>query len=312
MGLPLSDTHTEPQPLITSHFLKDLQRQQGIRILVVDDHQVNQQLGVLMVERLGFRADVAGNGHEALEALARIPYDLILMDCQMPEMDGYEATRQIRQAEAAKGKALGMRSEGQEANTPHALRLTSVHVPIIAVTANAMQGDREQCLQSGMDDYLSKPIRPEELSDVLARWLPKNKNRSSPSPKLLRPFSKPTPHDFSYSKIINQNTLDELEIMGGREFLQSMVQRFVEDALQCVTLIEQALDSQDLPQVKEAAHGLKGISRNMGANALAQVAMDLETACKAGGPIFPSSLRTTIQDCFQQTRQELEKNSEKT
>ncbi|MDH5562807.1 MAG: response regulator [Nitrospirota bacterium] len=105
MGLPLSDTQAGPQPLITSHFLKDRQLHQAIRILGVDDHQVNQQLGVLMVERLGFRADVAGNGREALEALSRIPYDLILMDCQMPEIDGYEATRKIREAEAVKGKA---------------------------------------------------------------------------------------------------------------------------------------------------------------------------------------------------------------
>lgn len=305
MGLPFSDTPTEPQPLITSHFLKDLQRQQAIRILVVDDHQVNQQLGVLMVERLGFRADVAGDGHEALEALSRIPYDLILMDCQMPEMDGYEATRQIREAEA-------VRSDVQGTNAFDDLSRRPVHVPIIAVTANAMQGDREKCLQSGMDDYLSKPIRPEELSNVLAKWLPKAGALSPPVPIISEPSTRPSRHDSSHSNFIDQNTLFELEIMGGHEFLQSMIQRFVEDALQCVTLIEQALDSQDLPKANEAAHGLKGISRNMGANVLAQAAMDLETACKAGGPTLPPSFRTTIQDCFQQTRQELEKTAEGT
>jgi len=311
MGLPLSDTHSAPPPLVTSYFLKDLHRQQAIRILVVDDHQVNQQLAVLMVERLGFRADVAGNGHEALEALSRIPYDLILMDCQMPDMDGYEATRKIREAEAVKGKGLDVRSEGQEANSPDALRHTSVHVPIIAVTANAMQGDREKCLQAGMDDYLSKPIRPEELSNILAKWLPKIDNRSSSTPKPLKASSKPSPHDSS-SEVINQDTLEELEIMGGREFLQSMIHRFVEDALECVTRIEQALDNQDLTQIQEAAHGLKGISRNMGAEALAQMALNLENACQKGEGAFLSSMPDTLQDVFQKTRQQLEEALKKT
>ena len=178
MGLPGSDTLTAHQPLVTSHFLKDLQRQQAIRILVVDDHQVNQQLGVLIVERLGFRADVAGNGQEALEAYLRIPYDLILMDCQMPVMDGYEATIEIRKVEKEKLEAgsteLGVRNqERPNSDTSHNSLLPShMHVPIIAVTANAMQGDRDKCLAAGMDDYLSKPIRPEELSKSLEKWLP--------------------------------------------------------------------------------------------------------------------------------------------
>jgi len=311
MGLPLSDTHSAPPPLVTSYFLKDLHRQQAIRILVVDDHQVNQQLAVLMVERLGFLADVAGNGHEALEALSRIPYDLILMDCQMSEMDGYEATRKIREAEAVKGKGLDVRSEGQEANSPDALRHTSVHVPIIAVTANAMQGDREKCLQAGMDDYLSKPIRPEELSNILAKWLPKIDNRSSATPEPLEASSTPSPYDSSDSVVIHQDTLEELEIMGGREFLQSMIHRFVEDALECVTRIEQALDNHDLPQIQEAAHGLKGISRNMGAEALAQMALNLENACQIGKGAFLSSMPDTLQDVFQKTRQQLEESLKK-
>ena len=290
-----------PPPLVTSHFLKDLQGKHAFRILVADDHQVNQQLGVLLVERLGYRADVAGNGQEILEALSRISYDLILMDCQMPEMDGYEATKKIREAENVK-------REAKEKISPHASRLTShsSRVPIIALTANAMQGDREKCLQAGMDDYLSKPIRPEELSTILAKWLPKAENRSASTPGLLEASSQPSPHDSSYSDFINQDTLDELEILGGHEFLQTMIQRFVEDALHCVTLIEQALDTHDLVQIQEAAHGLKGISRNMGANALAQVALDLEAACKAGEATCLSSFQSTLQDSFQQTRQKLE------
>ena len=172
-------------------------------------------------------------------------------------------------------------------------------MPIIAVTANAMQGDGYKCLQAGMDDYLSKPIRPEELSKVLAKWLPQSETISSPATEALEASSQSSPNDSSYWDFINRDTLDELEILGGREFLQSMIRRFVEDALQCVTLIEQALDTQDLAKVQEAAHGLKGIARNMGTDALAQVAVDLETACKAGETTFLSSFRETIQDSFQ-------------
>ena len=301
LGFPAPDTPSPPQPLVTSHFLKDVQRQQAIRILVVDDHQVNQQLGVLMIERLGFRADVAGNGKEAIEALSRIPYDLILMDCQMPEMDGYEATRQIRKAEK-------IQSETKESSSPTASPLSprSFHVPIIALTANAMQGDRDKCLKAGMDDYLSKPIRPEELSRILAQWLPSHDSKTQPESTVSGSGSDPQPSLSSDQPAVNAQTLKELENLGGREFLHSMIQKFIEDALECVTLIEQALDSQDLAKVQETAHGLKGIARNMGADLLAQVAVDLEAACANDHASFPPSFRQTILEAFQATRSHLE------
>ena len=299
MGFPQAESTSVSQPLVTSHFLKDLERKKTIRILVTDDHQVNQQLGVLMIERMGYRADVAGNGLEALEAYSRIPYDLILMDCQMPELDGYEATKKIREAENVK-------HEVKEEGSPDALHFTAEHVPIIAVTANAMQGDREKCLQAGMDDYLSKPIRPEELSHVLAKWLPKSESLSSPIAENSQAFISSSPSNSTSSDVINHETLAELESLGGREFLQTMIQKFVEDALECVTMIEQALDNQDLTQIQESAHGLKGISRNMGATALAQAAVDLETACKIDETTISPSFRAAIQGTFQSTRQELE------
>ena len=299
MGLPLSDTHAVPQPLVTAHFLKDLQRQQTIRILVVDDHQVNQQLGVLMVERLGFRADIAANGHEALEALSRISYDLILMDCQMPEMDGYEATRVIRETERRKGKRKKLPKFDSSRSPSH-----YPHVPIIALTANALQGDRDKCLKAGMDDYLSKPIQPQQLAKILAKWLPETASLLT-TPTLETSMQSPR-NDSSDSDCINHTTLKDIKMLGGSEFLQTMVHKFVEDALQCVTLIEQALDSQDFAQIEETAHGLKGISRNIGADTLAQVASDLEKACQQGNEEALSSFGKMIQDSFQRTRQSLE------
>jgi CheY-like chemotaxis protein len=119
------------------------------RVLVAEDNAVNQKLVVRVLEKRGIRADVAGNGREALEALARVPYELVLMDCQMPEVDGFEATRLIRHSEAG----------------------TERHIPIIALTANAMEGDRERCLEAGMDDYVSKPIRPDDLYATIDRLL---------------------------------------------------------------------------------------------------------------------------------------------
>ena len=145
------------------------------RILVVDDHQVNQQLAVMMIERLGHRVHIAANGQEAIDALKTIPYDLIFMDCHMPVMDGYEATEKIRETESVNSKE----EEITLSNSPDSSLLTShcSHVPIVAMTANVMPQDREKCLQAGMDDYLSKPIRPEGLTrifcEMATRPLPK-------------------------------------------------------------------------------------------------------------------------------------------
>jgi len=121
------------------------------RVLIVEDNAVNQTIAARLLEKLGCRVDVAANGREAVEMVDLLPYDAIFMDCQMPEMDGFEATQEIRRREGS-----------------------SVHRPIIAMTANAMQGDRERCLDAGMDDYVSKPIRKADLTEALKRHLPKN------------------------------------------------------------------------------------------------------------------------------------------
>jgi CheY-like chemotaxis protein len=135
--------------LITRHSLVEIQAQSQRRILVAEDNPVNQKVAVKMLEKLGYRVDIAGNGREAVEASVRVSYDLIFMDCHMPEMDGFEATATIRAQQ-------------------HEIR----HMPIIAMTANAMQEDRDRCLAAGMDDFLSKPVTSQSLTAVLNRWLP--------------------------------------------------------------------------------------------------------------------------------------------
>lgn len=151
---------TPPTALVTRHTVAEMTMQTRALILVAEDNPVNQKLAVRLLEKLGYRADVAANGLEAVTAVKTIPYRAILMDCQMPEMDGFEATKAIRLRE--------MQQRGEGSDPPH---LTPGHLPIIAMTANAMKGDRELCLEAGMDDYIAKPIKPDALKAVLERWV---------------------------------------------------------------------------------------------------------------------------------------------
>ena len=176
MGFEDSHLNQADSPVITRFSTLESKKIARHRILVVDDHHVNQQLAVMMIEQLGHRVDLAANGQEAIDALQKIPYDLVFMDCQMPVMDGYQATKKIREAESENRQGLGIRSKEEEiafSDSPDSSPVTPhcSHVPIVAMTANVMPQDREKCLQAGMDDYLSKPIRPEGLIRIFAKWL---------------------------------------------------------------------------------------------------------------------------------------------
>ena len=128
-------------------------RNRGGRVLVVEDNTVNQIVAVRLLQNLGYKCDVAANGVEAIQALLSLPYDVVLMDCQMPELDGFQATLRIRELEKT----------GE----------LQTHIPIIGLTANAMQEDRERCARAGMDDYVTKPVSVEQFARVLRRWAKK-------------------------------------------------------------------------------------------------------------------------------------------
>ncbi len=169
MVMERSETSDVNGPLITRYSVRERESQQSARLLVADDYTINQQLAVLMLEKMGHRVDVVANGLEAVEAVSRKSYDVVFMDCQMPEMDGYEATKKIREMERVKREISSPWNEGTDETSSDAPCLISI--PIIAMTANVMQGDREKCLESGMDDYITKPIKIEELEKILAQWL---------------------------------------------------------------------------------------------------------------------------------------------
>jgi len=142
-----------PKPIITRHYIRDMQRSK-IRVLLAEDNIVNQQVATAMLEKMGMRVEAAANGAEVVEALREIPFDLVLMDVQMPVMDGLEATKEIRSPDS---------------------RVLNHEITIIAMTAHALEGDKERCLKAGMNDYISKPVSLQNLAKILEKWLPKQK-----------------------------------------------------------------------------------------------------------------------------------------
>ena len=294
LGLSLPDNTVCPAPLVTTHSLKEMSQQCGARILVADDHRINQQLAVLMLDRLGHRAEIAGNGKEVLEALTHHTVDIILMDCQMPEMDGYETTRIIRSKEK---DGVNFQAEKPMATiTSPDSPMVSSRIPIIAMTANAMKGDREKCIETGMDDYLTKPIQREKLAIALAKWLPVGRDLASPNqddptsvsvkttpihsdpigdrlPPVEPELSMVAPDE---SDTVNLTVLRELHDLTGQKRLEIIIQQFFQDAERNIHDIQEAVEQEDTDQLARAIHGLKGICQNVGAERLTVICRQLE------------------------------------
>ncbi len=218
-------------------------------ILLADDHPVNQQLAARQLAKLGYQARVVGNGQAAIDLIAAGErFAAILMDCQMPEIDGFAATRAIRQIERQRGQ----------------------HTPIIAMTANAMQGDRETCLQAGMDDYLSKPVRQSELRRVLAGWLPADQ------PALALPVAGAGLGALEPLDPATVEGLRELDQPGETGVFGALVEVFLSDAQIQLAALRNALASGDPAALERAAHRLRGSSASLGAAALAERCAALE------------------------------------
>jgi two-component system sensor histidine kinase/response regulator len=215
-----------------------LQTFHGRRILLVEDNPVNQRVAQRTLQKLAAEVTVANNGAEALERIAETAFDVVLMDCQMPVMDGFTATRRIRERESREG--LG------------------IHLPIIALSANVMSEDRDNCMAAGMDAHLGKPLEPRQLTDCLGRYL-------------------------KADAALNAVDMEALhEITGGdAEFERELVNTFVSSGDQCLADIVAALAVRDWETIGKRAHSLKGASANMQAHPLSVAASDLENAARA-------------------------------
>lgn len=262
------------------------------RLLLVEDNPVNLLVAQKLLDVLGYRSDSAADGAAALAQLAAQRYDLALMDCQMPVLDGYTATRQWRQSEAAAGRP---------------------RLPIVAMTANAMAGDRQRCLEAGMDDYLSKPVNREQLAECLQRWLPHRAAEAAPAGEAAmetvaaaaaaadaiapapNPEPAPEPEPTPAARlpdpapmplptplpVLDIAVLDELRELAGSATTAQIVELFLGDAPQLIQRMEQAAAIPQLDPLRDAAHTLKSSAANVGALALSAAAARIEAGVRA-------------------------------
>lgn len=262
------------------------------RVLVAEDNPVNQELVLSMLEALGCRVELAENGRLALDVLLanpldqrRDPFDLVLMDCQMPEMDGFAATREIRRHERAE-------------------RLPAL--PVIALTANALKGDRERCLQAGMSDYLTKPFTAEQLRGMLEKWMPLRADAGADAaapdagPRPAATPDRPVPRAAAGAgaeppparSVIDPAALDRIRAVGtagNARLLERIIRLFLQDAPRQLDTLHTALENDDADAVVRAAHSLKSSSANVGATELAEASRELEALGKAGDLVAVSA-----------------------
>jgi signal transduction histidine kinase/CheY-like chemotaxis protein len=257
------------------------------RVLLAEDNPVNIEVAKAMLESLGLDAHCAKNGDEALKAVRAGDYDAVLMDCQMPVMDGFAATAAIRHEESEAGRARVL--------------------PIIAITANALQGDREACLAAGMDDYLSKPFTQQELAAVIGRWvalpLAATVHHDDEPPRLP-----PETVEVIQREVINRVALDNIRALSqerGDALVQKVIAAYVDDTPQHLQTLRQAIAGLDTGSVRKVAHSLKSASANIGAQKLAQLCKEMENLGRADTTDGAACILTDMEQEFQAVRHSL-------
>ena len=272
-SFPQSPEDTIPN-LITKHVLAESNRKHG-KILLVEDYPTNQQVAMRYLRGAGYHVDLAENGKQGLEAFNRCAYDIILMDMQMPVMNGYEATAIIREHEL-KGAA----------------KMNAARVPIVAMTANAMSGDREKCMAAGTDDYIAKPVTKKALLSMVDKWVPSSPGDNDAGQTqrsedtLAASGGRGEPEESGNEKPSVDAPMDYekalAEYEGDREFLMTVLNGFLERAKTQIQTLRQALKNGDAETVREEAHAIKGGSGILRANALSGAALELETLGRSG------------------------------
>jgi CheY-like chemotaxis protein len=227
-------------------------------ILLVEDTPVNREVVIGMLELLGHQVNIAENGQSAVEALAQTTYDLVLMDCQMPIMDGFTATGVLRGRERIAGSRR--------------------RLPIIALTAHALKGDRERCFVAGMDDYLTKPFTLHQLQALLARWIPVAAGSSDPS-------SEPDCPTAPAQAVIDEAAWEGIRALQRPDrpnILHKTLTLYLAHSQLLIEQLQQVITTPDMSFVQAAAHTLKSSSAQLGAHHLAQLCKEVEAACQAG------------------------------
>ncbi|MCS6812550.1 MAG: response regulator, partial [Cyanobacteria bacterium] len=257
-------------------------QQAPIKILVVEDTPLNQRVILKLLKRLKYDCDLVENGQAALDAMANRQYDIVLMDCQMPILDGYSATQQLRQRE-------------QQADPTNAH-----HTVVIAMTAHAITGDRDKCLDAGMDDYLSKPIFKESLAEKLdywSRWILNNRRSPTSQSSVTVDTVPPVPS----SELIHWPHLQRVA-EGDREFALELVQLFLKGNQPNLSLAREAIANRDLAKVRHIAHQIKGSASNVGLIGISQIADKLESQAQRGSVEGMETLVDELDTLFTQVQ----------
>jgi CheY-like chemotaxis protein len=262
-------------------------RNKSLRALLVEDNPTNQTVAQAILKRLSVECEFVNNGAEALAKLQTSTFDIVLMDCQMPVMDGFEATKRIRNGEDG---------------------LLNPRIPIIAMTAHALEGDRERCLEAGMDDYVAKPLHPSELNEAIIRVT---------SLHVIQPTGQDNEHtnEAPCSKahtVCKEEVFNESEFLerldNDRELAHDVMDAFLSDTPQQIQLLGDLVNSADAPAIRRQAHGIKGAALNISAPTLSAIAFEMEEMGRDGNLENVTDALSRLQAAFQHLKQVLEWN----
>ncbi|MFP4308940.1 MAG: PAS domain S-box protein [Desulfococcaceae bacterium] len=309
LALVMSETgeRAPARPIVTRHMTREIRNRSVAcprfygRVLVAEDNPINQRVALGLLEKFGLRVNVVANGREALHALQTLPYDLAFMDVQMPEMDGLEATRELRKAESEAGIPPFQPQTKPRKGTPVQPDQHS-RIPVVAMTAGAMREDREKCMEAGMDDYVTKPVKPEELVRVLEKWLPDGGGRNLEDGSRESEVASGEPEDgrtgeagrtepetksgkrstaMDVPPVLDRAALLD-RCMDKEDLAREILGIFLDEMPLRIQELRTALDAGDASAAHMAVHSIKGMAANTGAEALRLLAGKMENAIRAG------------------------------